>query len=74
MPTREGGVMWPYIIGFIVIVGAIVMVTNRRGSTGASRADDLPSTYRPDRGGGGGFGGGGGGGGGGDAGGDGGGF
>ena len=35
--------MW-FIIGFIVIVGMIVVVMNRRGSTGASRADDLPST------------------------------
>ena len=51
--------MWPYIIGFIVIVGVIVVVTNRRGSTGASRADDLPSTHRPNTSGGGGFGGGG---------------
>ena len=34
--------MW-WIIGFIVIVGVIVVVMNRRGSTGASRADDLPS-------------------------------
>ncbi len=37
--------MWPYIIGFIVIVGIIAVVINRRGSTGASRADDLPSSY-----------------------------
>ena len=37
--------MWAFIIGFIVIVGIIVVVTNRRGSTGASRADDLPSRY-----------------------------
>ena len=40
--------MWPYIIGFLVIVGIIVVVTNRRGSTGASRNDDLPSTSRAD--------------------------
>jgi hypothetical protein len=40
--------MWTYIIGFIVIVGVIVVVMNRRGSTGASRADDLPSSYRSD--------------------------
>ena len=45
--------MWPYIIGFIVIVGVIVVVMNRRGSTGASRADDLPSTGRADTSGGG---------------------
>jgi hypothetical protein len=37
--------MWPYIIGFVVIVCIIVVVMNRRGSTGASRADDLPSSY-----------------------------
>ena len=36
--------MWAWIIGFIVIVGVIVVVMNRRGSTGASRADDLPSS------------------------------
>ena len=40
--------MW-FIIGFIVIVGVIVVVMNRRGSTGASQADDLPSSQRPDR-------------------------
>jgi hypothetical protein len=45
--------MWPYIIGFVVIVGLIVVVMNRRGSTGASRADDLPSTGRADTSGGG---------------------
>jgi hypothetical protein len=44
--------MW-MIIGFIVIVGSIVVVVNRRGSTGASRADDLPSTGRMDKTGGG---------------------
>jgi hypothetical protein len=37
--------MWTFIIGFIVIVGIIVVVMNRRGSTGASRADDMPSRY-----------------------------
>ena len=45
--------MWPYIIGFIVIVGVIVVVMNRRGSTGASRADDRPSTGHTDTSGGG---------------------
>jgi hypothetical protein len=45
--------MWSWIIGFIVIVGIIVFVMNRRGSTGASRADDLPSTGRADNSGGG---------------------
>jgi hypothetical protein len=37
--------MWSWIIGFVVIVGIIVVVMNRRGSTGASKADDLPSRY-----------------------------
>ena len=40
--------MWAWIIGFVVIVGVIVVVMNRRGSTGASRADDLPSSYTAD--------------------------
>ena len=40
--------MWTLIIGFVVIVGVIVVVMNRRGSTGASRADDLPSSYTAD--------------------------
>ncbi|HYN67974.1 MAG TPA: hypothetical protein VES93_13875 [Ornithinibacter sp.] len=52
--------MWAWIIGFVVIVGIIVVVTSRRGSTGASRADDLPSPYRHGAGGGGGHVGGGG--------------
>lgn len=60
--------MWAWIIGFVVIVGVIVVVTNRRGSTGASRADDLPSPYGRDAGRGGGYIGGGGGGDGGDGG------
>ena len=38
--------MWPYIIGFIVIVGIIVVVMNRRGSTGSGRDYDEPSQYR----------------------------
>lgn len=37
--------MWPYILGFVVIVGIIVVVMNRRGSSGASRADDLSPHY-----------------------------
>jgi hypothetical protein len=40
--------MWSWIIGFVVIVGIIVFVLNRRGSTGASKADDLPSRYSAD--------------------------
>ena len=39
--------MW-FIIGFVVLVGIIVVVVNRRGSTGASRADDLPSSHQRD--------------------------
>ena len=37
--------MWTFIIGLVVIVGIIVVVMNRRGSTGASKADDLSSRY-----------------------------
>ncbi len=37
--------MWSWIIGFVVIVGIIAFVLNRRGSTGASKADDLASRY-----------------------------
>ena len=39
--------MWPYIIGFIVIVGIIVVVMNRRGSTGAGRPPHLLYQYMP---------------------------
>ena len=39
--------MWPYIIGFVVVVAIITVIINRRVSTGASRADDLASAYRP---------------------------
>ena len=40
--------MWSWVIGFVVIVGVIVVVMNRRGSTGASKNDDLPSRYTAD--------------------------
>ena len=47
--TRHGGgadltevVMW-WILGFLAAMVLIAVVINRRGSTGASRADDLPS-------------------------------
>ena len=53
--------VWTYIIGFAVLVAIIAVIINRRGSTGASRADDLTSTYRPHENKGGGFVGGGGG-------------
>lgn len=39
--------MWPWIIGVVLVLAVIVMVMNRRGSTGASRADDLPSNRAP---------------------------
>jgi hypothetical protein len=45
---EEGRHMWPYIIGFVVLLGVIAVMSSRRGSTGASRADDLPSTNRRD--------------------------
>ena len=38
--------MWWMIIGFIVIVGIIVVVMNRRGSTGAGRDYDEQSGVR----------------------------
>ena len=38
--------MW-WIIGFVAVCTAIAVVIQRRGSTGASRADDLPSNYQP---------------------------
>lgn len=38
--------MWWLIIGWVLAIAAISIVVSRRGSTGASRADDLPSTYR----------------------------
>ena len=38
--------MW-WIIGFVAVCAAISIVISRRGSTGASRADDLPSTHQP---------------------------
>lgn len=39
-------VMWWLIIGVVALCTAISVVISRRGSTGASRADDLPSPYR----------------------------
>jgi len=38
--------MWPYIIGFVVIVGIIVVVMNRRGSTGSGRDYDEQTGVR----------------------------
>jgi hypothetical protein len=40
--------MWAWVIGFVVIVGVIVVVVNRRGSTGSGRGHDVPSTGRAD--------------------------
>jgi hypothetical protein len=43
--------MWVWIIGFVaLVVLAAKMMDRRRGSTGGSRADDLPgSAERPGR-------------------------
>lgn len=42
--------MWPFIIGFILVVGIIVVVMNRRGSTGAGKDwDEHPRTHGDDR-------------------------
>lgn len=35
--------MFWWIVGIIVVVGLVWMLMTRRGSTGASRNDDLPS-------------------------------
>jgi hypothetical protein len=52
-----------WILGFLAVFALIAVIVDRRGSTGASRADDLPSgrdRHTPDSGyGGGGPGGGG---------------
>jgi len=42
----EEAVMW-WIIGFVALCAAISIAISRRGSTGASRADDLPSNHQP---------------------------
>jgi hypothetical protein len=42
----EEAVMW-WIIGFVAVCTIISVVISRRGSTGASRADDLPSSHQP---------------------------
>jgi hypothetical protein len=38
--------MW-WIISFVALCTVISVVIARRGSTGASRADDLPSNHQP---------------------------
>ena len=40
--------MW-WIVGFVALCTAIAVVISRRGSTGASRADDLPSSHQPEQ-------------------------
>ena len=35
--------MWWLVLGLVAAMVLIAVVINRRGSTGASRADDLPS-------------------------------
>ena len=37
---------WAWVIGFVVLVGVIVVVMNRRGSTGAGRDYDEHSGVR----------------------------
>ena len=40
-------VIWLSILGVVAVaVCAMVLVDRRRGSTGASRADDMPGTVR----------------------------
>ena len=50
-PTTGGAVMWPYIIGFIVIVGVIVVVMNRQGVDGrrAGLTTSTPSVTATER-------------------------
>ena len=42
--TTEGATTWPWIIGFVLVVGIIVVVMNRRGSTGPGRDHDQPTS------------------------------
>jgi hypothetical protein len=36
-----------WILGFLAVFALIAVIVNRRGSTGASRADDLPPGRDP---------------------------
>jgi hypothetical protein len=49
-PDADDGrtAMWPWIIGVVLLLAVTVVVMNRRGSTGASKADDLPPSHGPD--------------------------
>ena len=39
--------IWLFILGLVALaIAAMVLVDRRRGSSGASRADDLPGTTR----------------------------
>ena len=40
--------MWPWIIALVLLMAVMVFVMNRRGSTGASRAEDRSSTHTVD--------------------------
>ena len=40
--------MWPWIIGLALVIAVMVIVMNRRGSTGASRAEDRKSSHSVD--------------------------
>jgi hypothetical protein len=46
--TSGGGAMWPWIIGLVSVMAVMVFVMTRRGSTGASRAEDRNSTHTVD--------------------------
>ena len=39
--------MWVWFIAFAVVVVFLAKMLDRRGSTGASRADDLPGQEHP---------------------------
>ena len=40
--------MWWVVIALVAVLVLITVVVNRRGSTGQSRADDLPTDYHAD--------------------------
>jgi hypothetical protein len=40
--------MWWWILAFLAAFAVIAVIINRRGSTGASRGDDLGGTRRAD--------------------------
>jgi hypothetical protein len=41
---------WMWIVGFVVLIGVLVVVMDRRGSTGAGKDyDELPRVHGNDR-------------------------